>query len=713
MKDQQLERLERIYAGLLGKSIGVRHGSNVEGWSREKIERVYGQPMSAGYWFDFKNFAADDDTNGPTFFVRALTDLNVGREVTSRQIAHTLLNYAGYGHGFFWWGSYGKSMECTAYRNLRAGIEPPRSGSVEQNGHVLAEQVGGQIFSDVWGLVCPGDYVLAAELARRASSVTHGGNGVYGGMFIAACISAAFSLGSLREVIEAGLSVIPRDCTYAKMAQDLIAFHKAQPNDWGSCFDHVRANYWVDKYPGGCHIIPNSALILIGLLYGEGDFTRSINICNLCGWDTDCNVGNLGTILGVMVGLDGIDEAWKKPVMDLMICSSTVGSLNMQDIPNLACNLALLSYQILNETLPQRLSELMPDSGLNFHFALRGSTHSFRVRVEGADSYDCTLRHDAECHATGLGALRASASTLASGDTMCIYHKTYYHPSDFNDSRYDPAFSPKVYPGQKLVATVMAPEIDGKLFARLYLHDDYGDVDIEGVTVELTAGQWTDLSWDIPAMDNVLIGQIGIKLIPVNGYNRMTLTALVDQMRVSGGADYALDYDRCTHDMYNLLHIDVSQHTYSSGLWELQDGGLYGSSDQDGDAFTGSHDWTDYTFIATLVPVVGDAHGLNFRTQGCMRGYLLMLMDGDRLVLMKRNETNRVLIEVDYPWVSGERQTLRVEAHGNEIRVSASDRELLRYVDEDMPYLKGQVGASILNGSRCRYERFEIRPLQP
>ncbi len=125
---------------------------------------------------------SDDDTNGPIFFIRALEDGKNGYDITAQDVGDALLNYACYEQGFFWWGGYGNSTEHTAYLNQRAGIPAPRSGSIEQNGATIAEQIGGQIFIDTWGLVCPGNPDLAAKYAEKAASVTHGGNGIYGGV---------------------------------------------------------------------------------------------------------------------------------------------------------------------------------------------------------------------------------------------------------------------------------------------------------------------------------------------------------------------------------------------------------------------------------------------------------------------------------------------------------------------------------------------------
>jgi len=369
--------IERVYAGWYGKIIGIRHGSNIEGWSYEKIAETYGEIRD--YLFRFKNFAADDDSNGPIFFIRALEDSTCTEEITPKEMGEGVLNYVPWEHGFFWWGGYGNSTENTAYLNLAHGIEAPLSGSAELNGEAVAEQIGGQIFIDTWGLVNPCDYRRAARYAAKMASVTHGGNGIYGGMFIAACVSAAFASRDVHKVIQAGLSVIPEDCQYRRMAGDVLRFHQDHPENWRDCFAFIKANYGYDRYPGACHIIPNAAVVLLSLLYGGGDFSRSINICNMCGWDTDCNVANVGCILGVMVGLEGIGKSWREPIGDLLVCSSVLGCMNLRDIANDAFYLASLGYRVAGEPYPEACRELLEGTAPRFSFALPESTHTFRA----------------------------------------------------------------------------------------------------------------------------------------------------------------------------------------------------------------------------------------------------------------------------------------------------------------------------------------------
>lgn len=75
-------------------------------------------------------------------------------------------------------------------------------------------------------------------------------------------------------------------------------------------------------------------VMVLSILYGHEDFSDTLNICNMCGWDTDCNVGNAGTIMGVFVGINGIDyDKWAKPINDFLACSNVIPSLNAVDIP--------------------------------------------------------------------------------------------------------------------------------------------------------------------------------------------------------------------------------------------------------------------------------------------------------------------------------------------------------------------------------------------
>ena len=145
---------ERVYSGWLGKIIGIRLGAPIEGWSYERIRNIYGEVT--GYPVSYKNFAADDDSNGPLFFIRALEDCKDLSAFSASDVADALLNYAPYEHGFFWWGRLRHLHGAHRLPESEKRYSRPRSGSVEQNGATMAEQIGGQIFIDPLGPGSPG-----------------------------------------------------------------------------------------------------------------------------------------------------------------------------------------------------------------------------------------------------------------------------------------------------------------------------------------------------------------------------------------------------------------------------------------------------------------------------------------------------------------------------------------------------------------------------
>lgn len=166
--------LERVYAGVLGKTIGVYLGRPFEGWSYEQILAQLGEIryyVHERYDVPLRNHTlvvTDDDLSGTFAFLRALEDYDYPAAIDPAQIGQTWLNYILPLRTILWWGGVGNSTEHTAYLNLRDGITAPTSGSIARNGNVIAEQIGSQIFIDGWAMVAPGDPERAVDLARRA-----------------------------------------------------------------------------------------------------------------------------------------------------------------------------------------------------------------------------------------------------------------------------------------------------------------------------------------------------------------------------------------------------------------------------------------------------------------------------------------------------------------------------------------------------------------
>ena len=173
------------------------------------------------------------------------------------------------------------------------------------------------------GNACPGDPELAADFARRAGSVSHDGEAIYGAQVVAAIEAQAFVEFSLDNLLDTAVSFIPKDSVIYRLIADLRDWHQ-QDGDWRLTRERIVADYGYDKYGGNVHMVPNHALIVLALLYSEDDFQRSLTIVNTAGWDTDCNSGNVGCVMGIKNGLAGIDAGpdWRRPVADRLYISA-------------------------------------------------------------------------------------------------------------------------------------------------------------------------------------------------------------------------------------------------------------------------------------------------------------------------------------------------------------------------------------------------------
>jgi hypothetical protein len=231
-----------------------------------------------------------------------------------------------------WWGGMGNSTEHTAYLRLKAGIQAPASGSMALNGQVVAEQIGAQIFIDGWGMISPGEPQQAADLARRAGSVSHDGEAIYGAQVVAAIEAQAFVEADIHQLLDVGTSVIPKDSLIYRLIADLRDW-RAKYDSWYDCFYRIAANYGYDKYGGNCHMIPNHALVIMALLYSDDSFQKAMTVVNTAGWDTDCNSANVGCIMGIKNGLAGLDAGpdYRSPVADRLYLPTADGGRVVTD----------------------------------------------------------------------------------------------------------------------------------------------------------------------------------------------------------------------------------------------------------------------------------------------------------------------------------------------------------------------------------------------
>nr|WP_245554791.1 ADP-ribosylglycohydrolase family protein [Cohnella laeviribosi] len=692
--------LEKVYAGYLGMNIGIRLGAPVEPtiWTYERIKNTYGEITN--YVKEYKNFAADDDANGPYYFLRALYDDAKDRDITPNDVARAWLNYTREGIGMFWWGGYGVSTEHTAYINLKKGIPAPRSGSIEQNGKIIAEQIGGQIFIDTWGLVNPCNPKKAADFGEAAARVSHDGEGVLGARFFCAAIAKAFETSDVREIIETGLSQIPADSLYAKVARAVLEFHARQPDDFRACRDMLEREWGYDKYKGVCHIIPNAGVCILAMIYGQGDFNRTVEIATMCGWDTDCNAGNVGTVLGVACGLEGIADKYRTPINDSIVMSGISGYLNILDIPTYAKELAILGYRLAGEACPQWLTDSFKEGEIYFDFELPGSTHNIRV----SDPFFCRVRHSTEKAFRGTGSLEVLFDRMTRGEKSKIYYKPFYTRDDFSDERYSPTFAPKAYSGQKVSMKIYLDQWGGNETMGIapYVRLAKSKKELVQGYIKLVDQQWLDVEFDIPDSEGELIDEVGIVLEAYSTRKPKSLGRIfIDEFRIYGKANYSIDFKKQT-----MSFGCVTPFSHNHGAWSIEDGAMYLMTAEPSEAYTGNYFAQDYSVSVKLNPQSGYSHLVAVRAQGAMRGYHAGF-DGENQVSLYINDFGfKKLASRSYEWRFNQTYDFQVTVQGHTLTLSINGEQVLQHQDDKFGY--GMYGVSTIDAARAYFSDFRF-----
>src|SRR5580704_14542905 len=443
--------LERVYAGVLGKLIGVYLGRPFEGWTYQRILKELG-PIEY-YVHDRLNaplVVTDDDISGTFTFLRALAEHGVKADLSAEEIGKTWLNSIVEQLSILWWGGNGNSTEHTAWLNLKRGVAAPRSGSIAMNGQTVAEQIGAQIFIDGWALVAPGKPRLAARLAEAAGSVSHDGESVNAAKLLAAMEAEAFLSADIDHLLDVGLTVIPVNSLITRLVADVRAWHSEIP-DWRDARQKIEDQYGYDKFPG-CHVVPNHALIILALLYSRGDFHQAMTIVNTAGWDTDCNSGNVGCLIGVMHSLKGLEGGpdWRGPLADRTLISASDGGYAVNDAVRIAYDIANLGQQLAGQA-----ALAPPKDGAQFHFSLPGSVQGF---IAERDVVQPDLLAVAQGERSGQPALALRFKGLARGRSAAALTPTFSPPEVVNMRTYDLQASPRVYPGQIVTARVVAED---------------------------------------------------------------------------------------------------------------------------------------------------------------------------------------------------------------------------------------------------------------
>ena len=300
-KISQAELRDRIEGGWAGQMIGVSFGAPTEFRARGIILEGELKPWTPDR---VSNSLQQDDLYVDMTFAKVLDDK--GLDATTDDFGAMFRDSK-----YRLWHA-----NLAARRALKRGVKAGESGMPKYNSH--ANDIDFQIEADFIGLMAPGLYRSAGQIADRAGRVMNYGDGLYGGVFVSCMYSAAFFEKDPRKIVEIGLACIPSESPYAKLITDLLAWSKDNPADWKKTWQLMQ-DKWDKREPCPSGALKpfnidaklNGAYIALGLLYGELDFGKTIEISTRAGQDSDCNPSSAAGILGVMLGYQKIPENWK------------------------------------------------------------------------------------------------------------------------------------------------------------------------------------------------------------------------------------------------------------------------------------------------------------------------------------------------------------------------------------------------------------------
>lgn len=633
--------LERVYAGVLGKLVGVYLGRPFEGWTYQRIMDELG-PIEYYVHERLKQplVVTDDDVAGTFTFVRALEDYGIRPDLTSEEIGKAWLNYIVEARSILWWGGNGNSTEHTAWLNLKRGVAAPASGSIATNGQTVAEQIGAQIFIDGWAMVSPRQPELAAKLAEQAGKVSHDGESVHAAMLWAAMEAEAFGSSDIDHLLDTGLAQIPRNSLIAKLIADIRAWHRTLP-DWRDTRKKIEDNYGYDKYPGNCHVVPNHALMVMAALYAPHDFQQAQMIVNTSGWDTDCNAGNVGCLLGIMNGLDGLNAGpdWRGPIADRLLISSADGGNSINDAVRQAYYLTNIGLQLNGAQVLEA-----PKGGAQFHFSLPGSRQGFQPQL-GIGLSSAVKIGNTEFE--GSRALSIAYEALGPGQVAVVTTPTFSPREVLNMRTYDLMASPLVYPGQTVRARVAVPDSNTgavDVCLRLHVYDDHDTLrGVDGGSVTLQPGAETVLEWTLPEFGGQPIAEIGLAIRGTG--KRSDGTLLVDYLRWDGAPSLTLKRPAGDCDFWRMSWVN------GVDFYSKRFPPSFRISHNRGEGLIahGTRQWTDYQVSTELVVHLGTYGGLALRVQGLRRYYGVRVTRAGNLQIVRvRDDEVKLLAETPF-----------------------------------------------------------------
>jgi hypothetical protein len=304
---------DKIKGGWAGQTIGVTYGGPYEfrflGTMIADYQTIKWPEHNFKHWFDNEP-GLYDDVYMDLSFVDVIEKYGIDAPVDSFANAFAYAKYP------LW-----HANQAGRY-NILHGIRPPASGQWRNNPH--ADCIDFQIEADFAGLMFPGMPNAASVVCDKVGHIMNYGDGWYGGVYIASMYSHAFVSDDIPFIVSESLKSIPTQSQFAKCIRDVIEWRQQYPNDWKATWFEIQKKWTEDiGCPDGV-FVPfnidakvNAAYVVMGLLYGNGDFEKTMEIATRCGQDADCNPASAAGILGTVLGYDRIPEFWKKDLHEV------------------------------------------------------------------------------------------------------------------------------------------------------------------------------------------------------------------------------------------------------------------------------------------------------------------------------------------------------------------------------------------------------------
>jgi len=295
---------DKIAGGWAGKMIGVSYGAPTEFRYRGVINEdpIRWEPKMV------EQGLRDDDLYVQISFMMAMDEYGI--DAPAEKFAESFANA-----GSMLWHANRK-----ARKNFWDGIMPPMSGHPDYNLH--ADDIDFQIEADYIGFMCPGMPQTSNKICDKIGHIMNYGDGVYGGMFVSSLYTAAYFEDDIDTVVKKALKSIPARSQYAQCVQDAIDGHERNPDDWRKTWHELEEKWGevdicgaLDPFNIDAKI--NGAYVVIGLLYGEGDFEKTMEISTRCGQDSDCNPSNAAGVWGVLNGYEKIPVKFRKHIPEI------------------------------------------------------------------------------------------------------------------------------------------------------------------------------------------------------------------------------------------------------------------------------------------------------------------------------------------------------------------------------------------------------------